>query len=52
MNVFVNEEDQLFCDMTRKRVDRELPEDWCRKLETMEHQIPNELWDKQVEFGA
>jgi acyl-CoA dehydrogenase len=52
MNVFVNEEDQLFCDMTRKWVNREIPKDWCRKLETMEHQFPYELWDKLVEFGA
>jgi acyl-CoA dehydrogenase len=52
MNVFVNEEDQLFVDITRKWVNNEIPKDWCRKLESMEHQFPYEFWDKLVEFGA
>jgi alkylation response protein AidB-like acyl-CoA dehydrogenase len=52
MNVFISVEDQLFLDMTRKWVSNELPKDWCRKLECMEHQFPHELWDKLVEFGA
>jgi acyl-CoA dehydrogenase len=52
MNIFVNEEDQLFLEMTRKWVNNEIPKDWCRKLECMEHQFPHEFWDKLVEFGA
>ena len=52
MNVFMTEEDQLFCDMTRRWVEKEIPKDWCRKLETMEHQFPHEFWDKLVEYGA
>jgi acyl-CoA dehydrogenase len=52
MNTSFTEEEQVFCDATRKWVDKEIPKDWCRKLETMEHQFPHELWDKLVEFGA
>lgn len=52
MSIFINEEDQLFYDTTRKWVNREIPKDWCRKLESMEHQFPHDFWDKLVEFGA
>jgi acyl-CoA dehydrogenase len=52
MNVFINEEDQLFLEMTRKWINKEIPKDWCRTLESMEHQFPHEFWDKLVEFGA
>jgi len=52
MNVFINEEDQLFLEMTRKWINKEIPKDWCRTLESMEHQFPHKFWDKLVEFGA
>ncbi|WP_241521216.1 acyl-CoA dehydrogenase family protein [Kineobactrum sediminis] len=48
----LSEEDQLFVDVTRKWADKECPKDWCRELETREHQFPHELWDKLVAFGA
>ncbi len=48
----LSEEDQMFLDYTRRWVDKECPKDWCRELETKEHQFPHELWQKLVDFGA
>ncbi len=48
----LSEEDQLFLEVVRKWVDKECPKDWCRELESREHQFPHELWGKLSEFGA
>ena len=48
----LSDEDRLFADIIRKWVDSECPKDWCRQLESREHEFPHELWDKLVEFGA
>ena len=52
MHSLLSEEDQMFVNYTRRWVDKECPKDWCRELETREHQFPHELWDKLVAFGA
>jgi len=51
MNFELTEELQLFRDEVRKWVDNECPKDWCRELESREHQYPQELWDKLTEGG-
>lgn len=48
----LSEEDQLFSEMVKKWVDKECPKDWCRRLESDEHQFPHELWGKLSNFGA
>ena len=52
MSFELDEENQLFRETTRKWIDREFPKDWCREIETHEHQFPTEFWDKLVAYGA
>ncbi len=52
MALELDEENQLFRDITRKWIDEEFPKDWCRDLERQEHQFPQEFWDKLVRYGA
>ena len=52
MTLVLDEENQMFRDMTRKYIDEEFPKDWCRKLEAREHEFPQEFWDKLVKYGA
>jgi|TARA_B110001450_G_scaffold227439_1_gene226817 acyl-CoA dehydrogenase len=52
MSFELDEENQLFRETTRKWIDKEFPKDWCREIETHEHQFPTEFWDKLVAYGA
>jgi alkylation response protein AidB-like acyl-CoA dehydrogenase len=52
MSFELDEENQLFRETTRKWIDKEFPKDWCREIETHEHQFPSEFWDKLVAYGA
>jgi butyryl-CoA dehydrogenase len=51
MNFELSEEVELFRDMVHRWVDQECPKDWCRELESKEHEYPQELWEKLAEAG-
>ncbi len=51
MNFEFDQEIQIFRDQVRKWVDKECPKDWCRELESREHEYPHELWNKLTEAG-
>lgn len=51
MNFELTDEQQMFRDMARSWVDKEVPKSYAREIERKEHEYPFDLWQKFTDAG-